>query len=143
MAPVLPQDALVRLAEMLMFERKGKWPEQITHWKVVFLSKAVKSQGQIAGLGDIRPISVGPTIYRLWATIRLSHCQEWLQGLTCNNQGGFVKVGVQDPLIAMEQVYSPGQWSYGATLDLSKAFDSTDWTLAVQFLRHAGVCWTL
>ena len=60
----LPEPALDRLAQIFtQCENLGKWPTQVRHWKVCFLSKATAQHGSVAGLGDVRPISIGPTAY--------------------------------------------------------------------------------
>lgn len=133
----LPQPALERLAQLYMqCESLGKWP---THWKVVFLSKATTQPGKVAGLGDVRPISVGPTAYRARASLRLQHCKGFLDGLLCQDQAGCNSLAVQDLLLTLENTYPAQQWPYAMPLDLQKAFGSTDWSLCLGLFKHAGL----
>ena len=90
----LPQLAIDRFAQILQTcENIGRWPTQVRHWKICFLPKATTRKGVVAGLGDVRPISVGPTAYRIWAAIRLQHCKSFVEGLLCQDQAGCNAMG--------------------------------------------------
>ena len=56
-------------------EGGNKWPEQLTHWKLIVLRKSSSVE---ADWTVLRPISVAGMLYRLWARMRtaqfLQHC---------------------------------------------------------------------
>lgn len=136
----LPQLAIDRFAQILQTcENIGRWPTQVRHWKICFLPKATTRKGVVAGLGDVRPISVGPTAYRIWAAIRLQHCKSFVEGLLCQDQAGCNGLAAQDLLLTMENKYQAQDWPYAMALDLQKAFDTTDWTVCLKLLKHAGL----
>ena len=136
----LLEPALDRLAQIFtQCENLGEWPTQVRHWKVCFLSKATAQQGTVASLGDVRPISTGPTAYRIWASMRHQHCKGFLDGLLCQDQAGCNSLAVQDLLLTMENRYPAQRWPFAMALDLQKAFDSTDWSLCLGLVKHAGL----
>lgn len=69
----LPDHAIDRLIDMLhQFEEEGSWPEELLQWKLVFLPK-VATRGKTPLGNQLRPISIGPVIYRVWSAVRLQH----------------------------------------------------------------------
>ena len=114
-------------------------PRRLRHWKICFLPKATTRKGVVAGLGDVRPISVGPTAYRIWAAIRLQNYKSFVEGLLCQEQAGCNGLAAQDLLLTMENKYQAQDWPYAMALDLQKAFDTTDWTVCLKLLKHAGL----
>ena len=105
---------------------------------MVFLPKP-KPLGTTAQLGDVRPICVGPTIYRLWASIRVKQVQDLLLPHLPPDQTGCAGSGVHDLWLEMEFDYEATQWPYAVTMDLSKAFDATNFDICLQLLQRAGV----
>lgn len=69
----LPDHAIDRLIDMLhQFEEEGSWPEELLQWKLAFLPK-VATRGKTPLGNQLRPISIGPVIYRVWSAVRLQH----------------------------------------------------------------------
>eukprot|EP00435_Cladocopium_sp_Y103_P075840 s59_g66.t1 len=135
----LPQDALTRLSEVLMaIETQGRWPQPLLHWKVTFIPKP-RPPGQVAGLGDVRPIAVGPVVYRLWSSLRLKHVQPSLHGLLSAGPTGHRGPDVQNILLSLDLAYDAESYPYGVALDFAKAFDSCDYHLCTNLLRHLGL----
>ena len=132
----LPDEALTRLADLLnLCEREGRFPDDMLHWKIAFLPK--KRQGKIASLGDVRPVAVGPIVYRLWARLRLQAVRDALSTCLLHTQGGGVRgQDAQTLVLSLHLDFPQDVWEYGVMLDYSKAFDSTDWSLCVSLLRR-------
>lgn len=139
MVTLLPEDAICRLAQLLMAcEHQRCWPAPTRHWRIAFIPKS-KANGCIAGVSAVRPICVGATLYRLWAAIRLQHLRPFLESLLIPEQGGTSGLGVDQLLLTMELQYPAEEWPFAAALDLQKAFDATNWQLCLGILRHAGL----
>ena len=54
----------------------GSWPQGLLDAYIAMIPKA---DGDSTPLGQ-RPLSVLPVVYRLWASLRLGHLREWLEG---------------------------------------------------------------
>jgi hypothetical protein len=133
MIALLPQEAHIRAAEMLnLFERRGMWPQQLIHWKVVFLPK--KRSEAAASLGDTRPICIGPSLYRLWTSLRLEQLKSWLASYLDKFQaGGVGGPDVPSLLLTLNLDKHPEAFPVGLCLclDYAKAFDSSDIDLII------------
>lgn len=114
------------------------WPEPLLHWKVCFLPKNW-TDGAIPSLGDVRPISVGPVVYRIWSSIRLQHLRSFLSQSLLKDQAGFLGPDVQSVLLTLDLDYVAEQYPYAVALDFAKAFDSTDAQLCIRLLQPIGV----
>ena len=134
----LPDHAIDRLIDMLhQFEEEGSWPEELLQWKLVFLPKVAR-RGKIPLGNQLRPISIGPVIYRVWSAVRLQHVRGFLSQFLLPNQAGFQGPGVQDLLLSFELEYTAQQFPMAAALDFSKAFDSTDHVICTNLLSTLG-----
>ena len=58
-----------------LVETSGVWPQGLLDAKIAMIPKA---DGQ-------RPRSVLPVLYRLWASLRLGHLREWVEGWLPNS----------------------------------------------------------
>lgn len=125
----LPQPTLIRLAQLLLlFERKSCWPDGLKHWKVVFIPK--QKQNIVPKAADVRPISVGPVIYRIWGQIRLRHCRRFLtSALSSHQAGGVGGPDVSSLLLSYDLEFLANEYPCVAALDFTKAFDSCDFDL--------------
>ena len=65
---------LVILLELV--ESTGTWPQGLLDAYIAMIPKA---DGDSTPLGQ-RPLSVLPVVYRLWASLRLGHLREWVEG---------------------------------------------------------------
>ena len=54
----------------------GIWPQGLLDAYIAMIPKA---DGDSTPLGQ-RPLSVLPVVYRLWASLRLGHLREWVEG---------------------------------------------------------------
>ena len=135
----LPQPALIRLAQLLLlFERKSCWPEGLKHWKVVFIPK--QKQNSVPKAADVRPISVGPVIYRIWGQIRLRHCRHFLtSALSSHQAGGVGGPDVSSLLLSYDLEFPANENLCVAALDFTKAFDSCDFDLCLHVMQHLGL----
>ena len=151
-----PAEALDHLAILFqnIEEGTGVWPEAMTQWKQVHLAKPHREVGK---LENLRPISIGSCIYRLYSGIRMQHVSMWLTRRvpTCFH-GGIKGRGTHTALTVslcemqktqrnMRQANgqrvlrrSPGFKFLGAS-DLSKAFDKMAGTLAGASLSRMGL----
>ena len=59
-----------------LVESTGVWPQCLLD---TFFAMIPKADGDSTPLGQ-RPLSVLPVVYRLWASIRLGHLREWVEG---------------------------------------------------------------
>ena len=59
-----------------LVETSGTWPQGLLDAQIAMIPKA---DGDSASLGQ-RPLSVLPVVYRLWASLRLGHLREWVEG---------------------------------------------------------------
>ena len=64
------------LADVLSgVELDGVWPEGLLDAYITMIPKA---DGDAAPLGQ-RPLCVLPVVYRIWASVRLRHLDDWLR----------------------------------------------------------------
>ena len=54
----------------------GVWPQSLLD---AYIAMIPKVDGESTPLGQ-RPLSVLPVVYRLWASLRLGHLREWVEG---------------------------------------------------------------
>ena len=59
-----------------LVESTGTWPQGLLDAYIAMIPKA---DGDSTPLGQ-RPLSVLPVVYRLWASLRLGHLREWVEG---------------------------------------------------------------
>ena len=59
-----------------LVESSGIWPQGLLDAKIAMIPKA---DGDSTPPGQ-RPLSVLPVLYRLWASLRLGHLREWVEG---------------------------------------------------------------
>ena len=59
-----------------LVETTGTWPQGLLD---AYIAMIPKTDGDSTPL-DQRPLSVLPVVYRLWASLRLGHLREWVEG---------------------------------------------------------------
>ena len=59
-----------------LVETTGTWPQGLLDAEIAMIPKA---NGDSTPLGQ-RPLSVLPVVYRMWASLRLGHLREWVEG---------------------------------------------------------------
>ena len=59
-----------------LVESTGSWPQGLLD---AYIAMIPKVDGDSTLLGQ-RPLSVLPVVYRLWASLRLGHLREWVEG---------------------------------------------------------------
>ena len=67
---------LVWLFFLNLVETTGIWPQGLLDAYIAMIPKA---DGVSTPLGQL-PLSVLPVVYRLWASLRLGHLREWVEG---------------------------------------------------------------
>ena len=74
---VLPLPWFSGLAILLeLVESTGTWPQGLLD---AYIAMVPKADGDSTPLGQ-RSLSVLPVVYRLWASLRLGHSREWVEG---------------------------------------------------------------
>ena len=113
-------------------------PTLIRHWKVVFIPK--QKQNSVPKAADVRPISVGPVIYRSWGQIRLRHFRHFLtSALSSHQAGGVGGPDVSSLLLSYDLEFPANEYPCVAALDFTKAFDSCDFDLCLHVMQHLGL----
>lgn len=137
----LPDEATDELAEFLRdCENAGEWPEPLTHWRLVFLPK--EAGAGVTDADRLRPISVGPLVYRIWACIRVQQGAQGIGEAFVAGQGG--GRGTQDAMgLVLELQLGEGfvDRPFWASLDFAKAFDSIEVSVALEVLGLLGAQW--
>ena len=133
----LPQPALIRAGQMLnMFERRGTWPVGLQHWKIIFLPK--KRPCSVPTLSGVRPIAVGPIMYRLWSSLRLKQLNTWVADRFDKFQAGGQGGPDVYSLLSLDIDITALRRLAGVCLDYKKAFDSADYRMGIQVLERLG-----
>ena len=107
-----------------MIERTGQWPQHLCWAGITLIPK-----GEGGKPLDLRPITVTPICYRIWAATRMRHSNDWQDGWLHSGQHGVrARHGTADALaaisITMERALLDGKPVEGVAVDLAKAFDS-------------------
>ena len=135
MLAVLPAEALERLAALLAdCEERDRFPANMRHWRIAFIPK--KRKGKIASMDELRPIAVGPIVYRLWSRVCLQSVSDSLSSSLLPTQGGGVQghdAETETLVTSLHLDFPPAQWPYGVMLDFSKAF-------ILPMLNFAWIC---
>ena len=139
MLAALPAEALDRLTALLAAcEECGRFPTNMRHWRVVFIPK--KRKGKIASVDELRPIAVGPIVYRLWSRVRMQALMGSLSSSLLPSQGGGIRGHDAETLLASFHLdFPPDQWPHGVMLDYAKAFDSTDAQLCIDLFQRTNM----
>jgi len=106
---------------------------------VSFLEKAAGGSAP----SDFRPLTVTPIIYRIWAKLRCRDLADWQTAWCQPSQHGFIKNRSPDTAATslgawLEIASDENAGLHVANFDLSKAFDTVPWRLAVALLSDAG-----
>ena len=138
----LPENATMRLADLLnQCETFGEWPPGILGWKV-FIPKTNPCQGAPCPTMKVRPISVGPCLYRLWSATRVrqigKHLQE-LQVFLPQQAGGIGGLSCPALLLESQLAISHKGHTHGMSMDFEKAFDGCDWSDALWVATSFGI----
>lgn len=106
-------------------ERSGEWPEQLLHGGVFSLEKRPGA----SQVHEFRPITILPTVYRIWSTIRSREMITFLSSFAPTHLFGNVKgrssVNMWWAAQALaEQAMYDNQVAVGVIADLQKAFNT-------------------
>ncbi|CAE8583822.1 unnamed protein product [Polarella glacialis] len=136
---MLPPAAWVRICEFLVLvEQTGEWPGELMHLLVALIPKPHGT-----GPDDLRPISIAPLLYRIWASVRAADLNTWqlswipdcLHGGVSGRQGSdlYLRVAVE-----LEHALSSGAEYALTLLDYSKFFDNFAWEIEYPLLAAMG-----
>jgi len=136
----LPDFFLHRLAEFLnIVEVEGVWPDALSQGAVSLISK-----GEGADPLKLRPISVMPVVYRLWAATRVKGVLRWQETWLAEELHGFRPAhGAEDVwwvlAVKLEQALLSGQELSGMSLDYSKCFDRVPIEIVLEVAERCGM----
>ena len=122
-----------------MVEQGGVWPEALTYASVSLIPK-----NEVCEPLNLRPISVLPIAYRIWAAVRCKHCAKWQEAwITAGQHGCREKHGTSDALLRLsgelENAWLEGVPLYGVALDFAKVFDNVPVTITLELLKKLGL----
>ena len=135
---VLPNQAWLQLVDILTrCETDAVWPDGMLAWRVVYLPKEVKS-GATSTM-KVRPIAIGPALYRLWSSVRAHQLGQALQSkFSSRHAGGTGGVNPQVLLLDMQVKQQCEGHDTGVSLDFEKAFDKSSWPVSIWILEQWG-----
>ena len=132
---------LVLLFFWELVESAGTWPQGLSD---AFFAMIPKADGDSTPLGQ-RPLSVLPVVYRLWASPRLGHLREWVEGLpesvySLGNGLSSVEAWFSTAL-DVEEVLSGtgGDQLHVSVADVIKSFDAVDRSILDCALGRLGL----
>ena len=125
-----------------LVETSGVWPRGLLDAYIAMIPKA---DGDSTPLGQ-RPLSVLPVVYRLWASLRLGHLREWVEGwlpksvYSLGNGLSSVEAWIFTAL-DIEEVLSGtgGDQSHVMVADVIKSFDTVDRSILDCALGRLGL----
>ena len=139
---LLSKEACQHLATFFnMIERGAGWPKHLTMARVAFLAKEEDS--------DMDPLAhrvllMLASTYRLWAKIRLSHLQPWIETWALEEiYAGIEGQGANDAAYAtaieIENCRLQGIDYSGGAADISKCFDQVRREIVYKLMEEAGI----
>ena len=136
----LPDDILELLCCFYeLVESVGVWPFDLTRAAVSLIPK---NEGYDPM--NMRPISVLPIAYRIWAAVQCKYCTEWQESWITQGQHGCRRGhGTSDALLRLagelECPFLEGVPIYGVLLDFAKAFDNVPVIITLTLLEKLGM----
>ena len=120
-------------------EESGLWPRSLCWASISLIPK-----GEGGNPLDLRPITVTPIVYRLWAAIRTKQCMGWQDLWIHRGQhGARARHSTGDALIRIslefEEAILNGDNMKGIAVDLSKAFDNVPEKITFAVLDKMGI----
>ena len=121
--------SLVLLSFLELVESTGTWPQGLLDAYIAMIPKA---DGDSTPSGQ-RPLSVLPVVYRLWASLRLGHLREWVEGwlpksVYSSGDGLSSVEALFSTALDIEEVLSGtgGDQLHVMVADVIKSFDTVD-----------------
>ena len=125
-----------------LVESTGNWPHGLLHALIAMIPKG---DGDSTPLGQ-RHLSVLPVVYRLWASLRLGHLREWVEGWLPTSvfsfHNGLSSVEVWfSAVLDVEEVLSGtgGDQLHVMVADVIKSFDTVDRSILDCALGRLGL----
>ena len=137
-----PRMALEKLAELLNeVEDNGKWPEQMRMAKASFLAK--DEENNLDPLA-YRVLLMLPTVYRLWARVRLAHLAPWIKTWAgphtfAGVEGKGAPDAAYSTALQLEHDKLEGAPHVGGSADIYKCFDQIQRGMVNTILFMAGM----
>ena len=124
-----------------LVETSGVWPQGLLDAHIAMIRKA---GGDSTPLGQ-RPLGVLPIVYRLWASLRLGHLREWVEGSLpesvfslCNGLS-LVEAWFSTVLDIEEVLSGGGDQLHVVVADVIKSFDTVDRSILDCTLSRLGL----
>ncbi|XP_020523344.1 uncharacterized protein LOC18435054 [Amborella trichopoda] len=133
------------LLEMIRgFLRRG---ELFKHVNSTFIA-LIPKKSVIATLGDIRPISLLTSLYKIVAKVLVERLKEVLPEVISGPQAAFVKdrLITDGVLVAQDCIHSKiidGNLRVVIKLDMEKAYDIVEWKVLLEIMRNMGFSFRL
>ena len=124
-----------------LVESTGTWPQGLLDAYIAMIPKA---DGDSTPLGQ-RPLSVLPVVYRLWASLRLGHLREWVEGwlpksvYSLGNGLSSVEAWFSTALDIEDVLSGTGDQLHVMVADVIKSFDTVDRSILDCALGRLGL----
>ena len=120
-------------------EEEGRWPDELC-WAGISLIP--KGEGGMPL--DLRPITVTPLVYRIWAAARTQQSMLWQEEwIDPGQHGARTKHSTSDALIRisleLEESIVEGTNLQGVAIDLAKAFDNVPVNITFAIIEKLGM----
>ena len=120
-------------------ETQGRWPDELCWAGITLIPK-----GEGGNPLDLRPITVTPLVYRIWAAARTKQSMMWQeQWIHSGQHGARIHHSTSDALIkisvALEESIVNNTNMQGLAVDLSKAFDNVPVGITFAILERLGM----
>ena len=136
----LPDQIMEMLLPLFdLIESSGVWPESLAWAGITLIPK-----GEGGAPLSLRPITVTPIVYRVWASVRMRHSNEWQESWIHRNQhGARAKHSTMNALakisLYLEKALLDGDPGFGIAVDLAKAFDNVPIAITFEICRKMGM----
>ena len=122
-------------------EATHQWPSAMAHARAVFLSKDTEDMGNPMAYRILKITSV---LYRLWASIRIKHLEQWIAtwadpAMFAGVAGAGAEEGWYLTQLDFELKQATGADITAASIDVYKCFDQIVRPLVVALARAAGM----
>jgi len=111
----LPDEAFQQLVDLLTrIEAGAPWPAGLTHWRITFIPKTQETSVGPTDVLKVRPISIGPLLYRAYAKLRFVQLGRFLLSSLPDLQvGGLPNLSAEMLVLSLLNETSPTSHPFG------------------------------
>ena len=111
----LPDEAFQQLVDLLTrIEAGAPWPAGLTHWRITFIPKTQETSVGPTDVLKVRPISIGPLLYRAYAKLRFAQLGQFLLSSLPDLQvGGLPNLSAEMLVLSLLNETSPTSHPFG------------------------------